>query len=210
MAYHLAQTEVLPRRTLAVGGILALHLLVVYLLATGLIHTIAAPEPPAITMKLMNDPPRVTPVPPRTRDPHLRQRTTEIAVPPVEWQPPPAAADSPAEAMLAVTGEPNRLPEPAAEPLRVVGSNQLPNTEEFYPADRRRLGIEGASHVRVCVDARGSRQGEPVLEQSSGDSELDHAALNVARHGRYARAQQGGMAVPNCYRFRIVFKQVTR
>ena len=209
MAYPLAQTEILPRRTLAVGGILALHLLVVYLLVTGLIHTSAAPGPPAITAYIAPEPPHVTPAPPLPRDPDLRPHATVITLPPPDWQP-PAAADPPTKGVVAGAGEPNRLPEPAPEPLRVIGSNQLPNAEEYYPADRRRLGIEGASYVGVCVDVRGSRQAEPVLEQSSGDSELDRAALNVARHGHYARAERGGVAVANCYRFRIVFKQVTR
>ena len=59
--------------------------------------------------------------------------------------------------------------------------------------------------MQVCVDARGNRRGEPALQQTSGDAELDAAALNVARHGRYARALQGEQPVPTCFNFRIVF-----
>jgi len=88
-----------------------------------------------------------------------------------------------------------------------LGRKILPDSEDYYPAERRRLGIEGAALVRVCVDAQGGRQGEPLIEESSRDAQLDAAALNVARHGRYTRAEQGGVAVPNCYRFHIVFRQ---
>lgn len=209
MADHFAQSEILPRRTLAVGGILALHLLVVYLLLTGLIHSSAAPESRAIIANLAPEPAHLIPTAPPATHPDRRAHALEIPVPPLDWQPPPARAESIAGTDAVIEDEPERLPERAPEPVRVLGSNQLPNAEGYYPPDRRRLGIEGASYVGVCVDARGTRQAEPVLEQSSGDAELDRAALNVARHGRYARAEQGGAAVPNCYRFRIVFK-VTR
>jgi TonB family protein len=89
----------------------------------------------------------------------------------------------------------------------MLGRNVLPDSEDYYPPERRRLGIEGAALVRVCVDARGTRSGEPLIEESSQDAQLDAAALNVARHGRYVRSEQGGVAVPNCYRFHIVFRQ---
>ena len=82
----------------------------------------------------------------------------------------------------------------------------MPDTQEYYPPAVIRDGIEGAAYVRVCVDERGTRRGEPTLEQSSGNAQLDVGALNVARHGRYARAVQGSTPVPNCYRFRIAFK----
>jgi TonB family protein len=91
-------------------------------------------------------------------------------------------------------------------PVRMLGTNQLPDAEEFYPPELRRLGVEGASYVRVCVDRAGVRQGDPRIEQSSGNARLDEGAVNVARHGRYARSVQGDAPVPNCYHFRIVFR----
>jgi TonB family protein len=91
-------------------------------------------------------------------------------------------------------------------PIRPLGANQLPNTEDYYPPDLRRLEVQGATNVRVCVDAQGVRQGEPVIEESSGNARLDLGALNIARHGRYARSVQGTTPVGNCFRFRIAFK----
>jgi TonB family protein len=91
-------------------------------------------------------------------------------------------------------------------PVRQIGSNQLPNTADFYPPDYVRQRIEGATNLRVCVDERGVRQGEPAIEASSGHPRLDVAALEMARHGRYARAVRGDTPVGSCYRFRIVFQ----
>jgi TonB family protein len=86
-----------------------------------------------------------------------------------------------------------------------MGKHQLPDTEDYYPPDLRRQGIQGATNVRVCVDERGVRQGEPTIEKSSGNDRLDLGAVNIARHGRYARSVQGVMPVGNCYRFKIIF-----
>ena len=40
MAYHFAEPEFLSGRALAIGGILALHVLAAYLLVTGLVRTV--------------------------------------------------------------------------------------------------------------------------------------------------------------------------
>ena len=37
-------------------------------------------------------------------------------------------------------------------------------------------------------------------------SGLDMSAVNIARHGRYARSVRGDTPVANCYRLRIVFE----
>jgi len=76
---------------------------------------------------------------------------------------------------------------PRPEPLVVVGRHRLPNTEDYYPPHEKRLGIEGTSVVRVCVDETGRRQGEPVIERSSGNARLDEGALNIARRAIRAR-----------------------
>jgi TonB family protein len=126
-------------------------------------------------------------------------------------QPEIVIADPP-ETGGAITGAgpapPPYVPPIAAQsaPIRLLGKHQLPATEEYYPSDLRRSGIEGATNIRVCVDERGIRQGEPTIEKSSGNDRLDLGALNVARRGRYARAVQGGVPVGNCYRFKIIFE----
>jgi TonB family protein len=208
MAYHFAQSEILPRRTLAAFGIILLHLFVIYLLATALMHSLVTPAPPALVARFIPQPTPAVAPPPSVPAPNLRERTVLVEPPPVA---PLVFAPDPLAPPGAAPVEPRTGPGAvvAPEAVRVLGRNVLPDSEDYYPADRRRLGIEGGATVRVCVDAHGARSGEPLIEESSRDMQLDAAALNVARHGRYTRAEQGGVAVPNCYRFHIVFRQTT-
>jgi protein TonB len=207
MAYHFAHPDFLPRRALAVSAIIVLHVLVAYLLATGLIHTIevgdSAPTPARVNIE--RAPPTPAPV--------VRAKA-ELAAPKIDsppLPPPPVmlTPESPPDTGTLVGGESpagELAGPPAAEAILIQGKNVLPATVDYYPPAKRREGIEGASYVRVCVDAQGIRQGEPLLERSSGDAELDTGALNIARHGRYARSLRGVLPVPNCYHFRIAFK----
>lgn len=206
MAYHFAQPEILPRRTLAACGIILLHLGVIYLLATALMRTLAAPAPPPLVARII---PERTPDPVPTASavaPNFRP--TRVTVDPPHAEPRVISPDSaPIPGTVMVDRPSGSGTAVAPEPVRMLGRNVLPDSEDYYPPERRRLGIEGAALVRVCVDARGTRSGEPLIEESSQDAQLDAAALNVARHGRYSRAEQDGVAVPNCYRFHIVFRQ---
>ncbi len=204
MAYDYAPFEVLPRRAVAAAGILALHVLVAYLLVTGLMRTILPVVAPSLVGTVtIEDRPQATP-PPLARLELTRTTVAAPQVPPLPG-PPPAAAQSPADTESEVQSgaQTDALPLPQ---VRMLGTNQLPDAEEFYPPELRRLGVEGATYVRVCVDRAGVRQGEPRIEQSSGNARLDEGAVNVARHGRYARSVQGEAPVPNCYHFRIVFR----
>jgi TonB family protein len=207
MTYHLPEFDFLPRRTLAVGTIIAAHLLVVYLLATGLLHTVIEHEPPVIHVAPFVksdtpvDPVKLAPTPVTWDKPHVPPPDIPVVtnVDTGHAIETPVSADGPVDSRGAA---------PAAPPaLRILGKNYLPDTEDYYPPQEIRLGITGAAYVRVCVDERGSRHGEPALEESSGNGNLDAAALNMARHGRYARALEGAQPVPTCFRFRIVFRQ---
>jgi TonB family protein len=206
MSHSLVRVELLPSRTLAAGAIVALHVAAAYFLITGLIHEASPPAEPRTQAQVMIEStpaPRDPIIKPQVVPKHPRIYQPLVLDPPVTPVP-SAMPDTPAIAdpfsPPAVTG----VAVPAD--IHVLGRNQLPDTEEYYPPAKRRDGVEGASDVRVCVDAQGVRQGEPVLERSSGDAALDRGALNVALHGHYARAVQGGEPVPNCYRFRITFR----
>jgi TonB family protein len=201
----LYQSNVLSRRAVALGGIASFHVLIAYLLLNALVQ----PAPLAVPETLIHVlPQQITETPARQQPdvhpnaPHIDR----IVVPPLD---PPVAplVDRPSGAVAAVFEESGDSAA-VAVPLqfRQIGSNQLPNTADYYPPGLIRQGIEGATNLRVCVDAQGMRQGEPALESSSGSAGLDRAALEMARHGRYARALQGDTPVGNCYRFRIVFR----
>jgi len=203
MAYQFAESEFLSRRAIAAATIIALHVLVAYLLATGLMRTIVAlPGPPMVGVVI--DPVKRPPPPPLPviEPNHLNPLIEPIIPPLVNRDDLPESART-----ISEPTEPERIPGGAAlDPIRVIGKHQLPDSEDYYPADLRRLGVQGATTVRVCVDESGARRGDPAIEKSSGNVGLDMGAANIARHGRYARSVRGDTPVANCYRFRIVFE----
>jgi|KBSMisStandDraft_5_1062788.scaffolds.fasta_scaffold24437_2 TonB family protein len=206
MAYHFAEPERLSGRALAIAGILALHVLAAYLLATGLVQTVLHDKGKSLSVIFIREPepPRVPPTPvtkvdfTSTRVPAERLPVPRLPDPPPDVQPSPAAesANAPTPAVAPAT----------PDAIRILGKNQMPDTQDYYPPALIREGIGGAAYVRVCVDEAGQRHGDPTIEQSSGNAQLDLGALNVARHGRYARAVQGSTPVPYCYRFHIAFR----
>jgi TonB family protein len=206
MSHSLLRAELLPSRTLVAGAIVALHIAAAYILITGLIHQGLPPVAPHTEARVMIENPPAPPDPivkPQVVLNHPRIDQPRVPDPPLA----PVQVLGPDRSSVATPLPPPGVPDIAVPAdIRVLGRNQLPDTEEYYPPAKRRDGVEGVSDVRVCVDGRGVRQGEPVLERSSGDADLDRGALNVARHGRYARAVQAGQPVPNCYRFRITFR----
>jgi TonB family protein len=206
MSTSLLRAELLPSRTLVAGAIVALHIAAAYILITGLIHQGLPPVEPHTEARVMIENPPAPPDPivkPQVVLNHPRIDQPRVPDPPLA----PVQVLGPDRSSVAAPLSPPGVPDIAVPAdIRVLGRNQLPDTEEYYPPAKRRDGVEGVSDVRVCVDERGIRQGEPVLERTSGDADLDRGALNVARHGRYARAVQAGEPVPNCYRFRITFR----
>jgi TonB family protein len=199
--------EVLPARAMLFLGIVGFHVLLATLLAKGMIQaTIDVLRPPMEGTILPPAQPPAVPTHP-VENPTIAPTTFIAAVEPVIAINEPT---DPASQPLLTSTEPQPFTPvqpvvPAEPPLRLVGRNVMPNTEDYYPAQERRQGFEGVAQVRSCVDANGRLDGTPVIESSSGRASFDNAAVRVARDGRYARAVRGETAVPNCYRFRVNF-----
>ncbi len=195
-----------PERAIAFGVIAGLHALVIGLILSGLGRTAVTVLMADIQAQII-DPPRTTVEPPPLPQPTFQRVKVDVGPKPDF---PVPGDDPPANAISGDVTEP--LPPaaqpavPAPEPIRLVGRHRLPNTDDYYPAQKIRDGIEGASVVKVCVDENGKRTSEPTVQQSSGDAGLDLGAQHVARDGRYARAMQGDRYVPNCYAFKIIFQ----
>jgi TonB family protein len=58
--------------------------------------------------------------------------------------------------------------------------------------------------VRVCVDSTGTLVGEPEIALTSGKPQLDAAALQIAKKGRYSAGE--GNDGPNCFKYRMQFE----
>jgi TonB family protein len=84
----------------------------------------------------------------------------------------------------------------------------FPETADFYPSPSIRLGEEGLSTVRVCVDQKGRLTSEPTTVRGSGIARLDEAALKLARagSGHYRASTEDGQPVNSCYPFGIRFQ----
>jgi TonB family protein len=187
------------------AGIVGFHVVLVYLFASGLAVK---------TIKVVFEPAQVEFVDPieKSAQPPPQVAPT-FEKPELDLGPPPEfPVNIPDDGGTALTAEPAVAGPPVAptapppvEPIRLVGRHQLPNTDDFYPAPARRDNIEGATNIQVCVDEQGKRVGDPKITESSGNAFLDKGALEVARHGKYARATRGGAPIANCYGFRIIF-----
>jgi TonB family protein len=83
----------------------------------------------------------------------------------------------------------------------------FPSSESFYPTAARLWDEEGATVVHYCVDENGRLSEAPIVERSSGDDDLDRAALELAKagDGHYVPAYEAGKAIASCASFKANF-----
>jgi TonB family protein len=103
------------------------------------------------------------------------------------------------------------LPEPPIHVVRQFAGGPgagFPETADFYPSASIRLGEEGISAVRVCVDPKGRLTSEPTTVKGSGSARLDEAALKLARagSGHYRATTEDGQPVNSCYAYGVRFQ----
>jgi hypothetical protein len=199
----------LSRRTVAVLGILALHAVIIYGFATGLVHTVITKIVPPITV-IPTPPKKLEAPPPLPNPPEIQRQVFRIdpdfKVPKIE--------DSTDADLVAPQERPRPVPPagPVPRPTvvnRVMGGpgKNFPNTDDYYPPAMIRQGVTGSTTVRVCTDDRGRLTGDPTLVQTSGSAGLDQGALKLARagSGHYRASTEDGRAVSSCYPFRVTF-----
>lgn len=85
--------------------------------------------------------------------------------------------------------------------------SDFPSSESFYPYSAKVWAQEGSANIHYCVDERGYLSGEPALKETSGDHDLDGAALALAKagDGHYLPGRQAGKAVAGCSDFKVKF-----
>jgi TonB family protein len=206
-AYAQHDSAFSSRRTTAVLLIVCLHAALIYFLATGLVHTVAAVIPPVIhggvtTEVLPHDKP---PPPPQ---PKLASTSVEIPAPDFRVDVP---ADSNTIPDVFIE-QPPRLTSGPSLPIavsRVPGGpgKGFPNTGDYYPHASIRIGEKGVAAVRVCVDRSGRLSANPTIAQSSGSARLDEGALRLAKagSGHYRATTEDGRPVNSCFPFLIRF-----
>jgi protein TonB len=209
MASYVHDSQFFTRRTIVLFGIIGLHVLIAWLLASGLarraIELVAPPLQTEIVEEVQKKDEPPPPPPP------------QLERPPVEVPPPDVAIELPVEtqstAIQDVTDKPVVKPPPPAPShtaVRVGGGpgKNFPSTDDYYPSASARLGESGTATIHVCTDAKGKLTEEPSVAETSGTPRLDEGALKLAKaaSGRYKAATEDGNPIASCFGFRIKFQ----
>jgi protein TonB len=179
-----------PNRTVPAVLTVAIHLLVLYVIAisTGIVpspqtlkHLVLIDTPPEILKPLL-PPPDVKPVDKRQLlDRTLLNQFTKEPVIITEPYPDIHVGD--------VVIDVEEPPEP-----QIIAAHVTASFEPPYPNASRLLGEQGVVQVRVTISPYGE-VGDARIEKSSGFQRLDAAALKAVRQWRFASAMRGGQAI---------------
>jgi protein TonB len=196
----------MTKRGAVLVAIVALHVFLLYALATGLarraIEVLAPPIQTTIVEETKKEEAPPPPPPP------------QFERPPVEVPPPDVTINMPVEpdtTAIRVTNTPVvKAPPVAAAPTRRtalgVGKN-FPSSDEYYPDASRRLEEQGIVTVHVCVGPDNKLTEEPTVAKSSGSARLDAAGLKLAKagSGKFIAATEDGKAITQCSALPIRF-----
>jgi protein TonB len=155
-----------------------------------------SPSPPVVQEAPAPPSPAVSAVP-RVSVPSDTPMTTAaeaVTAPPSSPSPAaPAASAAPTTRPSVPTG-----PAVAALPPNGVTQTAVPRggyqIRPAYPANARRLGIQGTTLLSVFVAVDG-RVGDVVVKESAGHPDLDQAAADAVRRWRFEPARRGSEAV---------------
>ena len=202
MAYTSRKT--IPQQLTGIGIVVALHVAVIYLLASGLGKSIVEVALPPIETKVIEEDRVVEDEPP---PPPPKMETVPPYVPPPEFQ----IAAEPTSTTPARTITTTSTPRPAAPPPPAVAdvlpkSNpRRPNEKPAYPASERRAGHEGVVILQLYVLESG-KVGDAKVEKSSGYPVLDEAAVKEAKRSwRFIPGKKGGQPAPMWFAIQVRF-----
>ena len=202
------------KRMAAFVLVVIIHVLFVYVLASGLgkkvVEVVLGPVETRLIEELPDEDEEPPPPPP------------EIETPPPYVPPPEIAIDIPVDsgpttAISNVTSErPVAAPPPIAAPkpvernvVKTPPSTQGRGariTQPEYPPAARRAGEEGTVQLQVLVLSSG-RAGEVKVARSSGFPKLDEAAINeVKRNWRFVPGKEDGKPVDMWHTFAVTFR----
>lgn len=199
-----------PTRIASITFVGALHVVLIYALATGLAARLAAQLPHELTAQVIKpEQPKEEPPPPPVEANLVRPALPTVEVPLVKIQQPRIAQHAitaivapPASRVVAppVVAAPPAPPTPTPASA-IVRTHTLPP----YPDQSRRLSEQGTVRLRIEVATDGGVSDASVV-RSSGSSTLDEAAVSwVKDHWRYKPATQEGHAVSSSQLADVVF-----
>ena len=205
-------SQFFTRRAITFTIAVAVQVLIVVLLGTGLasrvMNIVAPPIQTDIVQEVQKHDEAPPPPPPKMEHP------------PVEVPPPDVQINMAAETRTtAITNVTNKHvvktapppPPPVHHSIRGFGvlSRGLPNSADFYPPASQRLNEEGTAYVHACVGPNGQLvDPAPTIAKSSGRTRLDEAALRLAKaaSGKYTPGTEDGKPASTCATFSVKFQ----
>lgn len=180
--------KTVPQRFAGIAFVVGFHVIVVYLLASGLGGKVVKVAEHIIETKVVEEI-QETPDEPPPPPPDLKEPPPFIPPPEISIAPDVSAA--PTKAIRTVT---NKVapPPPPPKAVEVQPKPSKRNSTPSFPPTSRRLGEVGVVILQIFVTPDG-RVGDVRLAKSSGFKRLDDAALkHVKRAWRYTPGTKDG------------------
>jgi len=201
------------KRTAAFVLVVIIHVLFVYVLASGLgkkvVEVVLGPVETRLIEELPDEDDEPPPPPPEIETPPPYVPPPEIAIEiPMDSGPTTAISNVTSERPVAAP------PPPVAKPVERQVVKTPPSTQgrgaritqPEYPPASRRAGEEGTVQLQVFVLESG-RAGEVKVARSSGFPKLDEAAINeVKRNWRFVPGKEDGKPVSMWHTFAVTFR----
>jgi periplasmic protein TonB len=191
-----------PRRALGVVVVVAIHVIVIWALITGLAQQMMQKLPSELMAKVEEAPPPVVKLPPPP--------PPDMVKPPPPFVPPPditIQSDAPVTNTI-TTQSVVATPPPVAKPAGITAPASIGKAHECqhaYPAIAIRLGQEGTVVLAFKIMTDGSVTDISVAE-SSGHESLDQAAVNCAGSWHYKPAVQNGEPIEVPWKASVPFR----
>ncbi len=210
MSAYIQQSSVMTGRQMVMGVTIGLHVMVIGGLMTMKVMPDAVPEIPRILVQTRTEePPPDEPRPmPEVKLAHERSYVPtlpgDISMPRediVVQGPDIPVWGGPTTTTTQETGSARIAPV-----LTELTYQAVRSTDDYYPRISQQLAEEGATVVRVCVDAQGRIEGRPTVQSTSGSRRLDAAAVDWTREAlRFTPATRDGVPMAACKGFRVRF-----
>ncbi len=207
MSAYVQDTQFFTRRTAVLIAIIALHVLILYALATGLMQKAVRLAAPPIQTQIVRHVHKHLPPPPPP-PPQLVQQRVRVPPPLIQINVPAAQSHAITVTKHVVRAPPAPPPAPPAVYTPLARGRDFPNTQNYYPESSMRLGEQGTATVEICVGANGRLTSQPRVVRSSGSPRLDRAALRYARatSGHWIPEKRNGVPINYCGQLPIKFR----
>jgi len=205
MTYKSRKT--VPQQLSGLGFVILLHILVIYVVASGLGKTVVEKIAGPIETKVIEEAKKQTDEPP---PPPPKIETPPPFVPPPDMEIASEPTDTNSTAIRSVSNV-KAPPAPKPAPVAEVAPRSDPRhppvlPESAYPPQSKRLNEQGDVILNLLVEADG-RIGDVKVEKSSGYPRLDEAAVSYAkRNWRFLPGTRDGKPAAMWKAIKVTFK----